>query len=238
MGGQADMALNKNKGWFVFRHTPWTWNFTRGLCRGLCRYCYEKCRYSRKLGPVEIVEKAFSDDLGAGRFIWICSTNEIGLLPPGALIRAADYAGMFDNWNQWVTKHPEGVLEELDKGLVFPEKSLLGLSLETNRIIPGIYGGPIRSPARRVEAFLEMKERTGLECIVVIDPVMDFDMEPFVKYIGRLKPRMVYFGKDTRGSGLPEPSDSKIEALFNGLGKFTRVVFFRSFERTWDKRRS
>ncbi len=44
------------------------------------------------------------------------------------------------------------------------------------------------------------------EVMVTIEPIMDFDLEPFVEMIKNTKPKFVNIGADSKGHNLPEPS--------------------------------
>jgi len=59
---------------------------------------------------------------------------------------------------------------------------------------------------------------------VAIEPIIDFDLEIFVKMVRDIDPEVVWVGYDNWHCGLPEPSLKKTLALIEELEKFTCVV--------------
>jgi hypothetical protein len=59
--------------------------------------------------------------------------------------------------------------------------------------------------------------------MVTIEPVMDFDLEPFVEMIKAIKPEWVNIGADSKNHNLPEPSKDKVFALISRLSQFTEI---------------
>ena len=62
-----------------------------------------------------------------------------------------------------------------------------------------------------------------MKIFLSIEPIMDFDLEPFVQIIKNIKPKFVSIGADSKNHNLPEPSKEKIEVLIRELKKFTEV---------------
>jgi hypothetical protein len=59
--------------------------------------------------------------------------------------------------------------------------------------------------------------------MVSIEPIMDFDLEPFVQWIGDIKPILVHVGYDNYNSNLPEPPLSKTNQSIYQLRTFAAV---------------
>ena len=57
----------------------------------------------------------------------------------------------------------------------------------------------------------------GYKTMVTIEPIIDFDLNPFVKMIAKCKPEWVNIGADSKSHGLPEPSAQKVWKLIFAL---------------------
>ena len=52
---------------------------------------------------------------------------------------------------------------------------------------------------------------------ITIEPILNFDLIPFVQAIRRIKPKWVYIGADSKSHHLPEPQAEKIALLIQEL---------------------
>jgi hypothetical protein len=92
---------------------------------------------------------------------------------------------------------------------------------ETNRIYPKIMGTAFTPMLR-----LSYLQRLGLACFdkyVTIEPILDFDLEEFVREIKFVHPIQVNIGADSGKNNLPEPKAEKIMNLIKELEQFTIV---------------
>lgn len=111
------------------------------------------------------------------------------------------------------TKNPARFLE-----WDFPPKTILGTTLESNRLYQHTFFAP--SPHRRAEAMVSIQD---YQKMLSVEPVMDFDLVPFVAWIKAIAPEVVSIGADSKGHKLPEPKALKVLALIAALGEFTEV---------------
>ncbi len=207
------MTLNKQKG-NMYGFVTHTWNPIKGKCSHDCEYCYMKVW---KQKPLRLVEKELQDDLGENNFIFVGSSTDMF---------AKD---VLDSWikevlracnkypkNKYLfqTKNPMRMLSYEDMMHV----GVLGITLETNRDTN--YNAP--NPVERYAEFTSIKYPYHNK-MVTIEPIMDFDLEVFVKWIKDINPKWVNIGADSKGHNLPEPSKEKIEILINELKLFTEV---------------
>lgn len=96
----------------------------------------------------------------------------------------------------------------------FPINSVLGTTLETNRqdLIDGVSMAPsIRS---RVAGMAQIKKQAigqGLkwQFFVTIEPIMEFDREPFIELINTIEPTFIAIGADSKDHHLVEPTMEK-----------------------------
>lgn len=117
----------------------------------------------------------------------------------------------------FLTKNPSRYSEFLDK---VPAEVELGVTVETNRDEGYERVSKAPKPGERLE---RMAELDWPRKVVVIEPILDFDLEEFVKKLKDINPSEVYVGYDNYGNRLPEPTISKTRELVEKLGSFTRV---------------
>jgi len=94
----------------------------------------------------------------------------------------------------------------------FPENVILLTTLETNRDAgyDKISKAPV--PSDRYQQFLSLDYARK---VVTIEPVMDFDVDDFAKWIVSIHPDYVWLGYNSRPRqvSLPEPSEEKLAEL-------------------------
>ena len=92
----------------------------------------------------------------------------------------------------------------------WPVNVVLGKTIETNRdaLCRAISKAP--PPSRRLLDFLAIDHRSKM---VTIEPVMAFDMDVMVDWMGKLNPCLIWLGFDTKGCGLPEPTMEQVREL-------------------------
>jgi len=111
----------------------------------------------------------------------------------------------------FLTKNPARYLEFIDE---FSGNVVLGATIETNRDY-GLSRAP--PPRERYEAMRRLNWRWK---VVVIEPILDFDME-LIDWLYEIKPCVVYVGYDNYGNRLPEPKLAKTEILLEALADIT-----------------
>src|SRR5208337_1121856 len=99
-------------------------------------------------------------------------------------------------------KNPKRYIELLPH---IPENVILGATIETtnDEIIQTDKVSNAPLPSQRYEA---MKELDWKRKIVSIEPVMDFDLKTFSKWIEEISPFIVYVGYDNYCHKLREPT--------------------------------
>ena len=205
------MTLNKSKG-NMYGFVTHTWNPIKGKCSHDCEYCYMK-RFPQK--PIRLVEKELREDLGSGNFIFVGSSTDMFAedVPREWIARVLSRCNKYPN-NKWIfqTKNTKRYGDFVGS---FPFNCFLGTTLESNRSHVELCKAP------------DIGERISYidwdNTFVTIEPIMDFDLEPFVQIIKRIKPKWVNVGADSKGHHLPEPSKEKVQALIGELKKFTEV---------------
>jgi protein gp37 len=201
-----------------------TWNPVVG-CLHWCSYCWARRLAETKLKNVERYRDGFKPKL---------VEKELNRRFHKKYVFAVDMGDLFGDWvpSEWIlkvieaiknspssyflflTKNPKRYMEFLD---LYPENVVLGATIETNRDYPVPKAPPT------VERYEFMKKLPFENKIVSIEPIMNFDLEPFVEWIRDINPVMVHIGYDNYHNKLTEPSLTKVRELIQQLSAFTNV---------------
>lgn len=206
-----------------------TRNYLAGECRHNCSFCYVedfKKRYpqvrERYSGGYRLIEKELEKNEGSGKIIFVQDCGdlfEIGV-PSQFIKRIIEHCRKFDNTYLFQTKNPKRFSE-----FIFPEKTILGISLESNRDYK-LTKAP--RPKQRVNDFYEVSFPNKM---LNLEPIIDFDLDIIVDWIGQIKPQFVSIGADSKNKGLPEPTKEKVDKLIKELEKFTQVKIKNNLRR-------
>lgn len=216
------MPLNKQRG-NMYTFVTHTHSHLRGKCPHGCSYCYVQAHERRWKtgafsGPLRIDEKELRVRYGEGKTIFIEHQNDLFAedVLEGEVELVLDHAAAWPkNTYVFQTKNPDGMLCWLSS---LPEKSILGVTIESNRHYPEIMGYAPPPPYRRAEAMTHIRFDCPTATIfVTVEPILDFDVDELVAMLRSVRPTFVNIGADSKGHGLPEPPWSKVEALLAGL---------------------
>ncbi len=216
------MGMNKTKG----NMYPWishTWNPIRGKCPHDCSYCYMK--RIPNVGELRFVEKEMDTNLGEGNTIFVGSSTDMWAkdVKSGWILETLEHCYIYSK-NQYIfqTKNPIRYFDFASSFLMgLGDKIFLGTTIETNRYWqnPGI----TEAPNQRERSEYLYKSKGLADVFVSIEPIMDFDLQDFVKMIEIIKPKFISIGADSGHNNLPEPPAWKVKKLIAELEKFTEV---------------
>jgi len=179
-----------------------------------------------KLKPVRLDEKELKCDLGFDKFIFVGSSTDIfaNNIPNDWIDEVLFHCNSYMNHYLFQTKNVEKFLHFANS---IENEDVICTTLETNRSYPEIM---MNSPSieSRVNA---MSKINWIRKFITIEPIMDFDLIPFVELIKRCEPEQVNIGADSGGHKLQEPSKDKILMLIDELNKFTKVENKRNIGR-------
>ena len=125
------MSFRKQKG-NMYNWVTHTWNAIKGKCAHDCVYCYMKIW--GELKPLRFDEKEMKRDLGVGNTIFVGSSTDMFAenVPKEWIERVIrhciEYPG---NTYIFQSKNPERMLK-----YQFPDKSIVGTTIESNRDYP------------------------------------------------------------------------------------------------------
>lgn len=222
------MGLVKAKGqmytWVTHMHAH-----LKGACSHRCCYCYapkgDQRRQATYSGPVYLDEAELSVNYKGEkkRVIFIDHMNDLWAeaVPAHAISLVLRHcATCLDNVYVFQTKNPERYLEFMQELVVLNRWTnggvMLGATVETNRELPPeISLAP--PPINRLVTLTNLTLGTTFAPFITIEPVLDFDVDDFLKWLIRIRPQFVNIGADSKDCHLPEPPPFKVQALIKGL---------------------
>lgn len=213
------MGLNISKG-NMYKFVTHTWNTVKGECFHDCRYCYMK-RWG-KLNPVRFDEKELKTNLGRGNFIFVGSSCDMWAnnIPDEWIFKTLTHCNKFDNEYLFQTKNPRNI-----RRILIPKSSVC-VTLESNRFYPDIMRNSPR-PFDRMEEIKLIRH----PLYITIEPILDFDLIPFVEMIKECNPLQINIGADSGRHELPEPPKEKVFELISELKKITKIHTKSNLER-------
>ncbi len=239
----SNFILNVKNGSRMFNVISRTWNPITG-CTHLCIYCWARRFALTKLKNTRKYRFGFSprfheDELKAkfnGGMVFVTDMGDMFCegVPDEWILKVIDHISKFPNTLfLFLTKNPERYKDFIDK---LPENVVLGATIETNRddmyLEKEISRAPI--PSLRYKA---MKNLNWHMKFISIEPILDFDLDIFVRWIKDINPFLVYVGYDNYNNKLPEPPLSKTLELIEKLSSFTLVIK-KTIRPAWDEKTS
>jgi len=222
------MALKKNKtGSNMY---PWVTHMHEhlgGECPHKCKYCYVdhpvSGRPSKYCGPLSLFEHEFEVCYGGfkdTKTIFIEYMNDLfaNAVSEAWINRIIAHCCVWpENTYVFQTKNPSRYLNYLDK---FLPNSILGTTIETNRIIEGISEAP--TPESRWLSMRHVSSRmpTNFKLFVTIEPVLAFDVKTLASWIGDIHPHFLNLGADSKSHNLPEPTVKDVMDLVEELKQY------------------
>ena len=199
--------------WVTHMHTH-----LGGECHHKCVYCYVNSfpfgRPDRYKGEIRLIEDEFKVNYGSEKTIFIEHCNDLfsTYVPQEFINKIIMHCLKWpENTYVFQTKNP---VRYLTMDALFPESSILGTTIETNRNIQGISKAPC--PEERMFAM----ERLQTMKFVTIEPVLDFDVDILAGWIDRIRPQFLNLGADSKKNNLPEPSVEKVMRFVDKLAEY------------------
>lgn len=201
----------------MFKSIDQTWNVFVG-CLFDCTYCNARRlaltrlkhnpRYKDGFKP-HLVESELKRTFQPGQFIFVAYMGDISF---------ATYPDMVVIFNR-IIHFPETrfLIQSKDPGrfhrwnFTIPPNVYLGTTIETNRYSTFSKAPP---PLNRYREFASYPHPHKF---LSIEPIMDFDLDDLVRWVGNIKPDIIEVGADNYHNRLPEPPWEKVEKLLANL---------------------
>lgn len=198
--------VNKSKG-NMYEWVTHTWSPGIG-CSHQCSYCYVK-KYRDQ--PLEFKLDLPFPALGKGKkMIFVGHLCDMWAkdVSRNDIAQVLEHCMHYPNGYMFQSKNPER-FETV--GLLFPPDTLLGATVETNR--QGIIDKLSKAPTilERIQSIRRINE--WRKCFITIEPILDFDLDIFVKLLVSANPAWVNIGADSKNHDLPEPPPDKVREL-------------------------
>lgn len=216
--------LNKSKG-NMYPFVTHTWNTVKGACPHGCSYCYMKrfgeqppLHFDKKELKTPLVDPETGKD---GLFIFVGSSCDMWAVGVWGnwISSTLEHCLKYDNRYLFQSKCPTRFMVYESK---LPHNSILGTTLESNIDYPSISGHRTPPPDLRWPAMRLLKNE-GWRIMITIEPILDFDLKPFVEMLQDIEPSWINIGADSQGHNLPEPPAEKVRELIAELERFTEV---------------
>lgn len=183
-------------------------------CEYQCKYCYVKTFRDQPIAP------RLNGDfpkLGKGKTIFVAHMCDMFARTVPKLwieLILKHCAGSPDNVYVFQSKNPDRFREFIP---LMPPQRMLGTTIETNRenLVAIISAAP--SPLQRARAMHVLS--IGNDTFITIEPILQFDLEEFIRLIVAARPGFVNIGADSKGHNLPEPTREQVVSLIDALTK-------------------
>jgi len=202
------------------------WNPFVG-CEYQCTYCkpsYQKvvawngrmrgCDECQTYTPHEHEERL--SRIPREKTIFVCSNGDISFARKGFMEKVFE-AMRLDKRKDRIWLVQSKAPSCFQKYLSFlPRNTYLLTTLETNRDEGYDKISQAPKPSKRYKDFLSLKWDNK---IVTVEPIMDFDLDPFVKWIKTIEPSVVFIGNNSHQKRvpIPEPTWDKFLTLWRLL---------------------
>jgi len=236
--------MNKSRGLMDFWVTK-THNLLAGRCPHVCDFCFvsqmrQPAVVKKYGGKLRWHEPAAKDKLGDHEVVFVSDCNDLfaGAVASRLIWRIVDFycEAVPTNWIHFRTKNP---IRYVTTGVSMPDKTILGLSLETTEPTDfytgcGISHAP--NPIDRVQAFTRAVSPLKM---VALEPLFDFDLDTMVEWIRLIDPAFVTIGVDSKNTRTPlsPPSCDKLWALAEGLLGICDVILKPNLSKAYDSDR-
>ena len=197
----------------MYEFVTHTWNTIKGKCHHDCSYCYMKRWKNQR--EIRFDENELKTNLGTGNFIFVGSSNDMFAenIDPYWIEKTLIHCNNYDNKYLFQSKNPKRFYE-CAKALILPENSIFCVTIESCIYYTGIMGNApmIQDRLKYTQLITE-----NIPVHITIEPILDFDIEGFVKIIRLINPTQINIGADSGHHKLPEPRPEKIKDLIDAL---------------------
>jgi DNA repair photolyase len=195
-----------------------TWNVFSG-CSFQCTYCWAKSlietrmkdtpKYKECLFAPTFHQKEMAKTFKPNDFVFVAPMGDMAFCSydntEKILAKVREYS---QTKFLFCTKNP-GIYQK------YPDLDNVyyGATIETNRP----YASSISKAPQPFVRYAIMGSLENVKKFISIEPIMDFDLLEFIKWIADIKPDIVEIGADNYRHNLPEPSGIKVKNLIEAM---------------------
>jgi protein gp37 len=216
------MSLLKAKG-EMYSWVSHLKNYLAGECPFQCAYCCVgdmKKKFpnvnKKYSGKPMLIESELKENMGSGKIIFVQNNSDLfaDSIPKEWIFRILAHCNLYpENTYLFQSKNPKRFHDFIS---LFPNKTILGTTLESNRDFK-LTKAPEAS--QRADAMRDIK----LKKMISLEPICEFDLPILVGWIKLINPDFVSIGADSKKHNLIEPSREKVDELIKELEEFTEV---------------
>lgn len=206
-------------------------------CSHFCQYCWFvslatgrlKRYYQNGIAP-RVVQGELDRRFKKGDFVFISDMGDLfcNAVPADWIVKVCDAIRESPEAEfLFMTKNPQ---RYVGIASAIPSNVVLGATIESDRDYPTLSKAP--SQLDRLTAMMQLIDILPNRRFVSIEPILDFNLDPFVEQLKNIKPWAVAIGYDNYRWKLPEPSRERANALVSGLGAFT-TVYKKTIRKAW-----
>lgn len=223
----------------MFSRVTRTWNPVVG-CLHDCVYCWARRLTETRLRRLPqyrggfrrptFVPRAFARKFRSDDVVFVVDMGDLfgDWVPRGWIEMVLAYTRLHPRATfVFLTKNPRRYHEFIDN---MPANAVLGATIETNRDDLAGRVSKAPPPSRRYEAMRSLRWPRKL---ISIEPILDFDLDTFIRWIIDIQPEIVYIGYDNYGHRLPEPPLAKTMTLAASLKQYGITVEMKTVRRAW-----
>jgi len=180
---------------------------------------------------IRLNESEFKKRFKRNEIVFVSDMGDLfgDFIPTTWILKVLERTRRFpDTWFLFLTKNPKRYHYFLDH---FPEKALLGATIETN-LDPLYSEYEISRAPKPSERYGAMAKLNWDFKFISIEPILEFELDGFVSWIREIKPRLVFIGYDNYNNRLPEPTLSETLELIEKL-KCTTLVIEKTIRKAW-----
>ena len=206
-------------------------------CSHHCQYCWfvslatgRLKRYYRNGIAPRVVQGELDRRFKKGEFVFISDMGDLfcNAVPTEWIANVCDAIRESPEAEfLFMTKNPQ---RYMGIASAIPNNVVLGATIESDRDYIALSKAPNQSD--RLTAMRQLIGTLPTRRFVSIEPILDFNLDPFVEQLSKIKPWAVAVGYDNWKHKLPEPSQERTNALISALETFT-TVYKKTIRRAW-----
>jgi len=126
-----------------------------------------------------------------------------------------------------LTKNPERYLRLIK---YIPSNLIIGSTIESN--LNHFYSNAPKVN-HRIRAIIDISKKISNDLFISIEPILDFNLYPFLSDIRIIKPNYIAIGYDNYNYKLNEPSLATTKLLIEEIRKMNITVFEKTLRKAW-----